>query len=328
MTVAHVDFETCCNLDLKKVGADVYSRDPSLIVTVLAWAIDGGPVQSVTCPNTLPTELLDHLRSGGEFRAWSAQFEWAILTNHFGLTLDPAQAVCVMQKALHSGLPASLEDAGPAIGAAQHKDASARRLMLQLSKPRKNRNKPDSFWHVDDPAKLDALEAYCRQDVEAERAIDGIIADLPPTENAIAIMDRKANNRGVRLDMNLVRALKALALDETALLNRECDGLTQGAVTSAGKTQTARLLAWLNSGLPVPYDLDVSQGKRQDERCCGNTMKAQGPSLSVCSRSGRRSPSPRSRSWTRWNAARGREIVCVGNSRTTAHSERDASLVA
>ena len=257
MSVLHVDVETCSSLDLKKVGADVYSRDPGLIVTVIAWAFDGGPVRSAKCPLVLSPEIKDHLNNGGEFRAWAAQFEWAILTNHFGLALDPAQAVCVQQKALHSGLPASLEDAGPAIGAAQHKDASARRLMLQLSKPRKNRNKPDSFWHVDDPAKLDALEAYCRQDVEAERAIDGMIADLPPTENAIAIMDRKANNRGVRLDMNLVRALKQLALDETALLNRECDGLTQGAVTSPG-TQTARLLAWLNSRLPVPL-LDVAK---------------------------------------------------------------------
>ena len=245
MSVLHIDFETCSRLDLRKVGADVYSRDPDLIVTVVAWAFDGGPVQSTTNVQKLPTFVLAHLFNGGEFRAWNAGFEWAILTNHFKLTLDPAQAVCVQQKALHSGLPASLEDAGPAIGAPQHKDATARRLMLQLSKPRRNRGGPDSFWHMDEPSKLDALEAYCRQDVEAERAIDGMIADLPPGERAISILDRQANNRGVKLDLKFVSALKALALDETAKLNLECSGLTQGAVTSPG-TQTARLLAWLN----------------------------------------------------------------------------------
>ena len=244
--ILHLDFETCSRLDLRKVGADVYSRDPGLIVTTVAWAFDGGPVQSLTYPWTRDpgTAVFGHLIQGGEFRAWNASFEWAILTNHFKIPLDPAQAVCVMQKALHSGLPASLEDAGPAIGAAQHKDATARRLMLQLSKPRKNRNAPDSFWHVDEPLKLKALEAYCRQDVEAERAIDGMIADLPLAERAISILDRKANNRGVKLDLKFVAALKALALDETAKLNRECAGLTQGAVTSPG-TQTAKLLAWL-----------------------------------------------------------------------------------
>ena len=255
--VLHLDVETTSRLDLKRVGADVYSRDPDLIVTVVAWAFDAGAVQSTTNVQKLPTSVLAHLFNGGEFRAWNASFEWAILTNHFKLALDPAQAVCVMQKGLHSGLPAALEDAGPAIGAKQHKDATVRRLMLQLSKPRKNRGKPDSFWHMDEPTKLDALEAYCRQDVEAERAIDGMIADLPPMERAISIMDRQANDRGVKLDLKFVTALKALALDETAKLNRECEGLTQGAVTSPG-TQTARLLAWLNSRLPVLL-LDVGK---------------------------------------------------------------------
>ena len=257
MAVLHLDFETCSRLDLKRVGADVYSRDPDLIVTVIAWAFDAGAVQSTTNVQKLPTSVLAHLFNGGEFRAWNAGFEWAILTNHFGLRLATHQAVDVMQAALHSGLPASLEDAGPAIGAPQHKDATARRLMLQLSKPRKNRGGPDSYWHVDELTKLDALEVYCRQDVEAERAIDGMIADLPPMERAISIMDRQANDRGVKLDLKFVTALKALALDETAKLNRECEGLTQGAVTSPG-TQTARLLAWLNSRLPVPL-LDVGK---------------------------------------------------------------------
>ena len=251
MSVLHIDLETCSRLDLKRVGADVYSRDPDLIVTVVAWALDGGPVQSVTCPRVLPFDIIDHLALGGEFRAWNAGFEWAILTNHFKLTLDPAQAVCVQQKALHSGLPASLEDAGPAIGSPIRKDASARRLMLQLSKPRKNRGKPDSFWHVDDPAKLKALEDYCVLDVATERGVDRMITDLPWTEREISILDRKANNRGVKLDLKFVAALKALALDETDKLNRECAGLTQGGVTSPG-TQTARFLAWCNFHLPEP----------------------------------------------------------------------------
>ena len=56
--------------------------------------------------------------------------------------------------------------------------------MLQLSKPRKNRGKPDSFWHMDEPAKLKALEDYCVQDVATERAIDRMITDLPGRSSA------------------------------------------------------------------------------------------------------------------------------------------------
>ena len=249
--VCHVDLETCCPLDLRKVGADVYSRHPDLVVTVMAWAFDDGPVCSAVNVQTLPQEFIDHVTAGGEIRGWNLAFEGAIFANHFGLKISAHQFVDVMQAALHSGLPASLEDAGPAIGAPQHKDATARRLMLQLSKPRKNRGKPDSYWHVDEPAKLKALEAYCKQDVEAERSIDAMIADLPPTERAISILDRQANNRGVRLNLPFVAALKSLALAETAQLNKECEGLTRGAVTSPG-TQTARLLAWLNARAPIP----------------------------------------------------------------------------
>ena len=51
-------------------------------MTVLAWAFDDEPVQSVVCPKTLPREVEAHLRAGGKFRAWSAAFEWAILVNH------------------------------------------------------------------------------------------------------------------------------------------------------------------------------------------------------------------------------------------------------
>ena len=230
--ILHLDLETCNEASLRSVGADVYARHPSLIVTVLAWAFDDGPVESVTCPAALPLKVEAHLLSGGRFAAWNAAFEWAILVNHYGLKLKPDQAVCCQQKALHSGLPAALEDAGPAIGSVVLKDATAHRLMLQLSKPRKPKT-GQSLWHVDEPAKLKALEDYCERDVGAERGIGKLIAALPPTEARISQLDRAANERGVRIDLELVRALKALAKTEIAALNSECAELTGGAVSSA-----------------------------------------------------------------------------------------------
>ena len=137
-----------------------------------------------------------------------------------GPPLAPDQAVCTQQAGLHSGLPASLGDAGPAIGARITKDATAQRLMLQMSKPRATR--PDgtrTYWHEDDPARLEALRRYCERDVESEREISKLIAPLPPTEAAVSVMDRKANERGVRIDLELVRALKALARDEIQVLD-------------------------------------------------------------------------------------------------------------
>lgn len=245
--VLHLDAETCNAADLRRIGADVYARDLSLIVTVLAWAFDDEPVQSVTLPNRLPLLVEDHLRNGGRFKAWNAAFEGAILANHYGLPLEPEQAICTRQAALHSGLPAALADAGPAIGARIVKDATAHRLMMQLAKPRK----AGGYWH-DDEAKLEALRRYCERDVESERGISRLIAPLPPQEARVAALDRAANERGVRIDLELVAALKELAVTEIKTLNAECADLTHGAVTSPG-TQTARLLAWLQAqGVETP----------------------------------------------------------------------------
>jgi DNA polymerase bacteriophage-type len=263
--ILHLDFETCAEVDLRKVGADVYSRHPSLVVTVVAWAWDTDPVQSASVqwltPRMLPGPgLFDHLKNGGAFKAWNASFEWAILVNHYGLrlSLDPGQAICTMQAALHSGLPPSLDDAGPAVGSSYRKNTSARRLMMQMSRPRRiEADGTRRYWHVDDPLKLRDLQAYCEDDVLAERDIDSMIAPLPPSELAVSRLDRAANERGVRLDLPFVGALKDLAKAETALLNAECAALTNGAVTSPG-TQSARLLDWLCARLPTPLN-DVSK---------------------------------------------------------------------
>src|SRR4029077_11469666 len=131
------------------------------------------------------------------------------------------------------------------------KDATARRLMMQMAKPRKiELDGTRLHWHADDPAKLQALQTYCERDVLAERDIDSMIAALPPTELAISRLDRAANERGVRLDLRFVKALKALARAETKLLDQECAALTQRIVTSPG-TQTTKLLGWLQARLPI-----------------------------------------------------------------------------
>ena len=98
--ILSLDFETASLSDLAAVGADVYARDPSLAVTVIAWAFDDGPVHSATHPAALPEAVRAHLLDGGIFRAWNAAFESAILTHHYGLALDPRQASCTMQRAL------------------------------------------------------------------------------------------------------------------------------------------------------------------------------------------------------------------------------------
>lgn len=259
--ILFLDFETACALDLKKSGASRYSRDPSLIVTVVGWAFDDDPAQAETVltlgPRRLPPVVEDHIRGGGLVSGWNSRnFEANILRNYFGLAIPHAQITDTMQAALHGGLPAALGDAGPALGLPIVKDATAHRLMLQMARPRAIR--PDGsyrWWHEDDAEKLERLRLYCAQDVEAERAISKAIPQLPERELRVALLDARANAKGVRVDVPAVRQLIAIADASTKRLNAECVRLTNGQVSSPG-SQTARLLAWLGPFAPPDLTKD------------------------------------------------------------------------
>jgi len=244
MPILSLDFETFNTIDLKQVGADLYTSSPDFVVTVMAWAIDDEPVQSVACPSGLPQEIISHLAAGHRFRAWNASFEWSILFHHYGLTIPWNQVSCTMQKALYAGLPASLAAAGKALGlpASLQKDAAGQRLMMQMARPRLKGGK----WHIDDPAKLAKLEAYCVQDVVAERSIARMIKPLPESERRVSALDHETNLRGISLDTSLIHELTRVASEATTDLNAACARLTNGAVTSPS-SQTAKLGAWLAS---------------------------------------------------------------------------------
>lgn len=244
-----IDFETACLADLKKSGASRYSRDPSLIVTVLAWAFDDEPVKSVThkyMNGALPPEIVSHIKSGGIVRGWNASsFELNILINHFGVDVSPEQIDDTMQSALHAGLPGALGDCGPALRLPIIKDATAHRLMLQMARPRKiEADGSIRWWHDEDPEKLEALRKYCEQDVRAEREIAKNIPPLPAREKKVSELDRRANMRGVRLDVSAIKAMLEYAGEATRALNAECAQLTNGQVMSPG-TEVAKLMTWL-----------------------------------------------------------------------------------
>lgn len=248
MKTLSLDFETSSSTDLKKVGASKYSRSADLVVTVVAWAIDDAPVQSVTLPGRdgLPQEIKDHFKKGGLLAAWNASFECAILENYFNIFPAADKIICTMQRALYSGLPAALGTAGPALGLDVVKDKSAERLMREMSKPNRK-----GLFQFEDIEKLEALAAYCRQDVEAERAIANKIDKLPPNEGRVSRLDRKANNHGVRIDKTLINKMIALAAAETKALNQRATEITNGAVTSPG-TQTAKVLQFFREGKAPP----------------------------------------------------------------------------
>lgn len=242
MNHLHFDFECASRIDLTKVGSWRYAMDTSTRVLTVAWAWNDDPVKATILPKVEDIKaILAHHKAPMILHAWNAAFERDILRHCYNLRTAP-QWSCTMQRAAYHGLPMRLEWAAKAIRSPLLKNMAGRRLMLQMSKPRKD----GTFWHEDPTegkTKLADLAAYCMDDVEAERRISNLIPELPPHEQRISILDERVNSRGIGIDLPLVDRLLSLSNEETKLLNAECAKLTMGEITSPG-TQSARLLEW------------------------------------------------------------------------------------
>src|SRR5262245_21773893 len=137
----HLDFETYCDLDLKKVGVHRYVEHASFRLLCLAWQWAGQTAWEYIPPvdrgpQVLPLVLTDAIQTAKvQIHAWNAAFEMAVLA---ALGVIPGRPIsCTMQRALAYGLPARLDMAAKAVGSAFLKDTSGRRSMLKMSRPLK-----------------------------------------------------------------------------------------------------------------------------------------------------------------------------------------------
>ncbi len=243
----HLDFETCCDLDLKKVGVHRYVAHASFHVLCVAWKFEGRAVLSAVLPTAaLPLDLRQALASPDvQGHAWNAAFETAVLARLGAFVANPLS--CTMQRALAYGLPGRLERAARALGLAAQKDMAGHRLMLRLSRP----SQPGAPLVT--AADLMALATYCEQDVVVEAAASTVIPELQPEEWKLSQLDAAMNSGGeLGIDLDRVIHLKTVAEAAEKADAARCAALTGGAVTSPG-TQTARLQAWLASkGVDLP----------------------------------------------------------------------------
>jgi len=245
MTVLHLDFETRSAAELKAVGLDNYARDPSTDIWCMAFAFDDEPVQLVTLNDY--TRIWSHVHAGHPVCAHNAAFEFAVwnevLAERRGWpTLEPEQMRCTMAMAYAMGLPGSLDGAAAALGIEQRKDAKGSRVMLQLAKPRKVNGDGSVAWW-DDPAKLQILYDYCKQDVEVERALHKRLRELSDDEQRLWFLDQRINARGIKADLQAIKRATALVGLEKARLDQAMRDTTGNVV--AGCTDVAQLTAWL-----------------------------------------------------------------------------------
>ena len=137
--------------------------------------------------------------------------------------LNPASWRCTMIWSAYMGLPLSLEGAGAVLGLEKQKLTEGKDLIRYFCSPckptatngQRTRNLPE---HASD--KWESFKAYNRRDVETELSIQERLAKFPVPENVWEeyAHDQEINDRGVALDMALVRnAIKADARSRTKL---------------------------------------------------------------------------------------------------------------
>lgn len=251
MTFCSVDFETRSSLDLRKTSVHKYASHPDTDFWCMAWAIGDEDVHLWAPGRPVPEALAAHVESGGVMRAWNAQFErvmWRdLLGPRYGFSVPTMeQWFCTQAEAKAMALPRSLGMCADVLNLDVQKDSEGRRLMLQMAKPRKPRkDEPDDalLWWDDTPRRRKLL-LYCRQDVVVEREIAKFMRPLSDTERSVYLMDQRINDRGVMLDVPLVKGCIAVVDRAKEDANAELARLTDGAVDKV--TQNAKMTAWLD----------------------------------------------------------------------------------
>lgn len=251
MTEISCDFETRSAVDLRKTGVYPYAEHASTDVWCFAFEYPGRDEPQVWTPGD-DYETAVELRELAEdptvtFRAWNAPFErivWRdVMHRRYGFPEIPLERwVCTAAEARAMGLPGKLDDSAKVLNVVDQKDMQGHRLMLQMSKPRATLEDGTYTWW-DQADKISRLIQYCRQDVRTEKAIAARLQRLSEYERKVWLMDQRANDRGILVDVPLAKAARSIASRVQADANVTMAERTEGAV--AAVTNVGQLKNWL-----------------------------------------------------------------------------------
>ncbi|MCH3955297.1 MAG: DNA polymerase [Eubacterium sp.] len=235
-----IDLECYSDIDLSKCGVYKYAESPAFEILLFGYAVNGGEVKVIDLASgeTIPDDVLDALTDDTVIKwAFNANFERVCLSrylrdrgvslypfyDHHPLTAVPARFLnpsgwhCSMVWAATLGLPLSLKGAGEVLKLEDQKMDEGKALIKYFSLPctptkangGRKRNLPS-----DAPDKWETFKRYNKRDVEVEMAIQKRLSHFPVPDFVWDeyTIDQEINDRGVRLDMELVH--KAIQMDE------------------------------------------------------------------------------------------------------------------
>ncbi len=241
-----IDIESYSDVDLQKAGVYRYADSPNFEILLFAYSVDGGEVQvaDLACGETIPIEIIQALTDNNVTKwAFNSQFERICLSiylrrncpQHFvsysinedtvGDYLDPSAWKCSMTWVAYMGLPLSLAGAGKVLNLEEQKLKEGKDLIRYFCVPCKptkvnggrTRNLPEH-----DMEKWNTFVFYNKRDVEVEMEIQQKLQKFPVPDFIWEEfwVDQEINDRGIALDMNVVRnAIKIDKLSRCTLLS-------------------------------------------------------------------------------------------------------------
>lgn len=233
MKTLSIDLETYSSVDLGKSSVYRYVESPDFDILLLGFSADGSQVQVVDLAQgeQIPPEIIDAL-SDERVHKWAfnanfervCQSEWLrrnsypLHNEHYSTPNDPCMGYldpvgwhCTMVWSAYLGLPLSLKDVGAALGLDKQKLTEGKDLIKYFCVPGK-----DGQRHLpaDAPDKWSTFKAYNLRDVETEMGIQERLRKYPVPDAVWDQyhLDQQINDRGIAVDMALVRS--AISIDE------------------------------------------------------------------------------------------------------------------
>ena len=253
MTTLSIDIETYSDAELPKTGVYKYVESPVFEILLFSYSVDGGDVKTVdiACGEKIPADILFALEDETVTKwAFNANFERICLSKYLGYPtgeyLDPSSWKCSLVWSATLGLPLSLEGVGAVLGLEKQKLAEGKDLIKYFCVPCKptkvNGNRTRNLpFHA--PDKWLAFKKYNVRDVETEMAIQQRLAKFPVSDSVWDEyhLDQEINDRGVALDMGLVR--QALYIDSRS--RQELTKAMKKLTTLENPNSVIQMKSWL-----------------------------------------------------------------------------------
>ena len=214
-----IDIETYSDISLPDCGVQRYVSSEQFEILLFAYSIDEGEIHVIDLASgeKMPEEVMDLLMDDSVIKtAFNAAFERTCINRYFGLSLPPEVWRCTAVQSAILALPLSLEGVGEALSLDKKKMSEGKELIRFFCMPCKatkanggrTRNLPS-----DAPEKWEQFKTYCKRDVDVEMQIRKKLKNypIPDREQVLYCMDQRINDRGIRVDTQMVG--QAIACD-------------------------------------------------------------------------------------------------------------------